>query len=678
LSKKRVERKTKKVRIIRETKKSIFLDLVAEYAIYGIAGLMPLIIVSTTHFILWETPKVALLNIFTLIALVAWVNRIFRAGSVQIRWPPFFIPVLVYFGIYVTATVFSLSPVLSIFGIVDRSMGLINTTNLILLYFLVYNVLGTHEQQEKCLKIIVFSTTLVAILGILQYFGINPLHLLPYAKGERVGSTLGNPDYCTPVIVLALPLALAFILRKRFLYIIPLILLFGMLLFSLPIHGLTGNWVYQPPAEGQPAPEGVIGTVTTTAIERVQVRQGLWEAGIKAALRHPILGSGPNTYRDVFTLYEPLSYLRMLPDFREDKAHNEYIEIAQSTGFLGLASFLWLAGAAIWYFVSRAVRNRREPNMVYVAAIVAGLTGYLGYIFLLFHTIAAYTLFWVLLAIGAGLCQPTTAAIEKQRNRALQSAVPYVAIVSLIAVVWLGFTALRPVFADMSFARANGITIKDLKSGTEATEWYCKAADWHSFEYMYLRYAAHALSNLGVSTKSPPVTDPKFQRAFYYIDRAARQEPYNATVYYNRALIYQRSGRSQEEVLRDLTRAIEMYPYYVLAYKMLGDVERSRGDYEKSIAMRLKVLDILPEDTAVMAELGYDYIQTNRLPEAIEIMERAAKLGFKNVRMRFNLGLAYEKSGDLERAKREYTAILSEEPNFAQAREGLMRLGTMP
>jgi len=51
------------------------------------------------------------------------------------------------------------------------------------------------------LKVFVLGASTVAVLGILQNLGINPTHLLCDLKGQRVGSTLGNPDYGTPVMV---------------------------------------------------------------------------------------------------------------------------------------------------------------------------------------------------------------------------------------------------------------------------------------------------------------------------------------------------------------------------------------------------------------------------------------------------------------------------------------------
>lgn len=674
----RSERRARDARSPRKMSRVGVLELVPEYAMYAIAGLIALAIVSTPEFLLYETPKVALLNILTLVALLAWATSVFRSGVLQIRRPPFLLPVLVYSAVYVAATLLSFSPVLSIFGIVDRSMGLINLTNLVLLYLLAFNVLTTPEKQIRCLKVFVVGSTLVAFLGVLQFFGVNPLDLLPYLKGQRVGSTLGNADYCTPVIVLALPVAVAFVVKKRFLYAVPVALLTAMLLFSLPIQGLTGEWRINVSSEGEAQAQTGIGgaaeTFATVAVGRFEVRKGLWEAGIKAATEHPVLGTGPNTYRDVFTEYEPLYYVRQLPTFREDKAHNEYIEVAQSTGFVGLAAYLWMLGAVVFYLGFWLWKNRKAGNTVFVAAILVGAVGYMAYIFLLFHTIAAYALFWLLLAVGAGLSQPDAADVVVRKVKYVRPLAPYFGFLALVLLVWVGYTALRPLWADLAEARARGIAVSDEKSGTVAAQWYQKAADWDPYEYSYLRNAGHALSNLGASLKRPPVTDPKFQEAFSYIDRAQRQEPLNATVYYNRAMIYQRSGRSYEEVMQDLNRAVELYPYYIAAYKLMGDTERGRNDFEKAIAARQKALDVTPDDIGIMVEIGYDSLQAGKFDQAADILEKGIKAGDQTVRSRFLLGGAYELRGDKEKAKAAYESALKLDPRHAGAMEGLQRV----
>ena len=585
------------------------LALMAEWALYGIAGLIPLVTLSAGKFVLWETPKVALVNILTVIAVAVWAFDMIRSGHIRARIPPFFWLVLSYFGVYVVATIISISPVLSIFGIYYRSMGLITVANLVLLYFLVFNILSSRDRQMRCLKILVFSASVVALIGVLQYFGTDLLPGSLSARGQRVNSTLGNSDYVIGVMVLAIPVAAAFVLKKRYLYLAPLVLLSACLLFSLPIPGVTSEMPATESPRGVSGIQSTLGEVTASlsgsAADRFRFREGLWEAGIKSAFAHPVLGTGPNTYRDVFPQYEPLYYARMVGDNREDKVHNEFIEVAQSTGFVGLGAYLAMMASLLWLFGRWSLKNKRDPDAVFVMAVAVAAMGYLAFTFMLFHTIAPYTVFWILAGVGVGLCRPLGAGMTKKvrLSRMFHLAAAGLAITG---VAWLGLTALRPVVAEMSFARARTVVEGDFGSGDDAMALFQKAADLHPYELTYLSVAGHAFSVIGRASAGTPVSRPQFEQAFYYIDRAVAQEPQNAGAYFDRALIYDRAGKSADEVLKELDRAIELNPYYVLALNLRADVHRMLGNYRQAISDRELVLIVTPGDDKVMGELEKD------------------------------------------------------------------------
>ncbi|MBI4334802.1 MAG: hypothetical protein HY673_26405 [Chloroflexi bacterium] len=77
---------------------------------------------------------------------------------------------------------------------------------------------------------------------------------------------------------------------------------------------------------------------------------------------------------------------------------------------------------------------------------------------------------------------------------------------------------------------------------------------------------------------------PSFQQAFSYFDIALSQEPRNASLYFSRAVVYLRAGKSPEEVLKELDRAIELHPHYIAAYSLQAHIERSRGSYADALA----------------------------------------------------------------------------------------------
>ncbi len=672
--------------MVSKNRSALILAVIARYAIYAVAGLIPLATISVGGFVLWETPKVALLNILTLIALAAWTNEQVPSGSIRTRFPPAFGFVLAYFVVYVAATVFSLSPVLSVFGISHRSTGLINLANLVVLYLLAFNVLVSREHRITCLKIVTLSASLVALVGVMQYFGIDPVRTGLVQKGERVISTLGNADYLTPVVIIAIPLALAFIFgnslplsqkgdtggfclllksplvplfqrgrrryfRNKLLYAGCLVLLLAALVFSLPVPGITGDWAPAGAVHSESL-SGAMGedapVFFRAAAGRVDVRLGLWEAGIKAALERPILGTGPNTYRDVFTRYVPSSYARAMVGYHEDKVHNEFIEVAQSTGLVGLALYLLMLGSLLWSLIRWTKDHPKDPDTYLVAGIAVAVIAYVAYTFMVFHTIAAYSLFWILLAVGGGLCSHRHGGLrhpsfsEPVQARKHRWRILTTRGISLMAVTVIGLVALRPLLADVSLARARGMNDTGPEAGTTAAAWYQKAADLHPYELIYLKAAGHAFSALGVAAGNAPMAESAFREAIYYIDRAVAQEPGNASVYYARAFIYARSGRSAGEVRKELDKAIELFPNYFMAYVARADVERALGNYRRSMTDRQTALALFPDNTNLMVEIGYDAYRAGRIDEAIAVTEKAISGGNKSPRASLVLDAAYQ------------------------------------
>jgi Flp pilus assembly protein TadD len=68
-------------------------------------------------------------------------------------------------------------------------------------------------------------------------------------------------------------------------------------------------------------------------------------------------------------------------------------------------------------------------------------------------------------------------------------------------------------------------------------------------------------------------------------------------------------------------------------------------------------------------------LRTNRVNEAVQALERAVSLNPKSPAALNNLGAAYERKGDIAKAKTMYRQALAVDPRFEEARANLKRLG---
>lgn len=107
-------------------------------------------------------------------------------------------------------------------------------------------------------------------------------------------------------------------------------------------------------------------------------RREVWLAAVDVFKQHPILGSGPDTFIDVFT-GERLAMFRALlnPMSTQAQAHNDFLQAAATTGILGLLAYLWLLAAlpAAPALVALFVFMKFNPVALEVLAIGAMIAG---------------------------------------------------------------------------------------------------------------------------------------------------------------------------------------------------------------------------------------------------------------------------------------------------------------
>lgn len=90
------------------------------------------------------------------------------------------------------------------------------------------------------------------------------------------------------------------------------------------------------------------------------------------------------------------------------------------------------------------------------------------------------------------------------------------------------------------------------------------------------------------------------------------------------------------------------------------------AEAEKAYRTHLKRFGDKPE---TLANLGAVLVQQERFTEAIAVYRKALKLAPGVLPIRLNLGLAYFKSGHLTSAVEQFSAIVGQQPDHAQARQ---------
>lgn len=510
------------------------LDHIIEKGIYAIILFTPLAFFEQTYWP-YDITRTTVLWILTIMVLVAYLCRIVAAREFTVVRPLAILMIFIalYLLVYTISTVFSIFPGISLFSGEGRNLGLVSLISIFLLLFMLVNILRERGQLLRCLKLFIASTTVVALLGMYQFYssikepyfytiiglvaastaaalglliwkggqrsphtglytllftallGATVILLMDafthqrilYARpegsdvfvltpkpgvtmdrgfqlfrgmmAERASSTFGNPDFLIMFLVLAIPVTYAFVLRRRWIYTVPLLLIVFCFSLSKPVilgdhryDFLVGVLVLALPLVATLIPRGmkpaytgylalilviIVGIFATNvldvrekAVEKANRhligmdcqrcdRQQLREIALKTldSTRAWIIGSGPNTFRDTFQKHVTLEYAQERPERREDKVHNSFFEALATTGVPGLITYLAVLiapmGYILWHLRRRWGISESAAAAAFGLGIVllairaitgAGAPYWVSYMFITL-ALAGYLIHWV-------------------------------------------------------------------------------------------------------------------------------------------------------------------------------------------------------------------------------------------------------------------------------------------
>jgi O-antigen ligase len=151
-------------------------------------------------------------------------------------------------------------------------------------------------------------------------------------------------------LVLQVVLIVAFTMTPRWrLLLLPLVLAVGAAAVS---------YQYAKRAENQGA--------GYTAADAETTRFELWRAGRKMVEAHPLLGVGSRSFGENAEIYAEISH-----DNRGKNAHNTYIDVAATSGLLGLAAFVLMLRATIRELRAPAGKAPSPLEDIRKAALIA-------------------------------------------------------------------------------------------------------------------------------------------------------------------------------------------------------------------------------------------------------------------------------------------------------------------
>jgi len=403
-----------------------------------------------------EVPKVTLIRVLGSISLILWALWI-MLGKRKITLPPKKISSLVFAFLlsWIISTFMSTNFYLSFFGSYMRQMGFLTYFFYFAIFFMLFDVIQTPKEQKYFYWAMIFSTTIVVIVGLLQFFRAMPWFERVRAE-SRIISTLGHADFLGHFLVIVMPIILSFIyyfeknkikipllilffasfltllgsytrgswvaflfsfivffgflgikgkniLKKN--KVITLVLILGML-FTVGAFGILEQELYLKRAD--------LGTFSLKErFESIGAGLGITQANPRVLtwrdskklfqdkiLKSPriIYGLGPETFSFNFTPYKSLDLARYdggkgYPD----REHNEFLDILFPQGLLGLLVFCFLL-LSVFLFSLRNYQKIPEKERLIFLGTVTGWIGFLVQALVLFGLSATYLYFWTVMS----------------------------------------------------------------------------------------------------------------------------------------------------------------------------------------------------------------------------------------------------------------------------------------
>ena len=175
---------------------------------------------------IFEPDKIMILRSLALIILTAWIVKIIEAGGIHwerltksatpwenLKHIPMLLPVIALIVVYGLATIFSVTPRVSLWGSYQRLQGTFTTFSYIVVFAAIAVNVRRREQIDRLLTAIILASLPVSLYGVLQRYRIDPV---PWGGdvSVRIAANMGNSIFVAAYYIMVSPLTVGRIIES--------------------------------------------------------------------------------------------------------------------------------------------------------------------------------------------------------------------------------------------------------------------------------------------------------------------------------------------------------------------------------------------------------------------------------------------------------------------------------
>lgn len=377
---------------------------------------------------------------------------------------------------------------------------------------------------------------------------------------------------------------------------------------------------YLPSTAETVAPTPIAGpALEVGGSESGDIRKVVWQGAIDVFKRHPILGSGVETFAYSYYKDRPLAHNLLSEwDFLYNKAHNEFLNYLATTGIVGFATYTVMIGAFIvvpfrWALTKQ---TQSKESSLLLLAVSSGMAALAVSNFFGFSTVMVSLLTFLFPAIAwqlslASAASPTTSTRTKTTSFEF-TLLQWAQLAGLSLLVILLGNSIRKLFvADTFHSQAKAASSTSLQTAFYASQ---QAVDILPNEPVYrdeLAYIsarmAYALSVGKDSTNAATLT----QYSISMTDEVLNQNPAHLNFYKTRARIFlllsQLNPSFYEEAIKTLTTARTLAPTDSKLVYSLAVIARAQGKSSEEETYLQEALRLRPVDENARIQLAELY-----------------------------------------------------------------------
>ncbi len=574
-----------------------------------IAAAVPLVLIPDFFFYFDLTPKVLVLLAGVAVCLLLW----------RVDWPssgPARIAAILLTAQFVwlaIATLMSTHPSLSLSGSSWRRFGWLEQSAVITYALMVISdISGRPDRALVYIRAIAVTGVPIALYGILQHFGLDPLvSSTGYQAGEgpytivRPPSTLGHANYfATYLIFIAFAgVALTFAATERFWRVLGIAagllaltaivfsggraalggILIGVIVLSTRLPWSRTRWALAAVLLCALSFAGLAFSPAGAALRnRIRwsmdeplggARPLLWKDSIRMASSRPLAGYGPDTFRVEFPRYQSVALARIYPDFEHESSHNMLLDSFTEQGAPGLLLLCALLGFAIW--------QGYRGGSALITALLAAVIGAMAASQFSVLTIPTALMLYMALALIAGLSMP---------SGGVSRVLPFWTRGGLaLAALGLLFFCTRLVLADHALAQTRDSLVKaDLNGGLRSYE---NSRRWSVPGDSADLYVSRELAVLFQRTPDVRVKLQTWTPAFQAATRAVSATENRPAAFYNLAIFFatQNNAPNVERCLRNSSFLAPNWfkPHWTLSRLLLEQRRLADAETEAQMAVDL-------------------------------------------------------------------------------------------